>query len=46
MDAVLAELAEKEVPPEELERSKTRLIANAVYAQDNQAHLARCMAAR
>jgi zinc protease len=41
MDAVLAELTEKEVAADELERSKTRLIANAVYAQDNQAQLAR-----
>jgi len=41
MDAVLSELIEMEVAADELERSKTRLIANAVYAQDNQAQLAR-----
>ncbi len=29
------------VTPEELDRSKTKLIADAVYAQDNQATLAR-----
>ena len=41
IDAVIAELAEKGVTPEELERAKNRLIADAVYAQDNQATLAR-----
>jgi zinc protease len=41
MDAVLAEVIEKGVTAEELERSKNRLIANAIYAQDNQATLAR-----
>jgi zinc protease len=41
IDAVLAELIQKGVAADELERSKTRLIANAVYAQDNQAQLAR-----
>jgi zinc protease len=40
MDAVLADLIEKGVAADELERSKTRLIANAVYAQDSQAQLA------
>jgi zinc protease len=32
---------EKGVTAEELERAKTRLIADAVYAQDNQASMAR-----
>ena len=32
---------DKGVTPEELERTKTRLIADAVYAQDNQATMAR-----
>ena len=41
IDAVIAELIEKGVTPEELERSKNRLIADAVYAQDNQSSLAR-----
>ena len=41
IDAVIAELIDKGVTAEELERSKNRLIADAVYAQDNQATLAR-----
>jgi zinc protease len=41
LDAVLAEVIEKGVNAEELERCKNRLIADAVYAQDNQATLAR-----
>jgi zinc protease len=41
MDAVLAEVIDKGVTAEELERCKNRLIADAVYAQDNQATLAR-----
>ncbi len=40
-DAVIAQLIEKGVTSEELERTKTRLIADAVYAQDNQASMAR-----
>jgi zinc protease len=40
-DAVIAAVADKGVTPEELERTKTRLIADAVYAQDNQASMAR-----
>ncbi len=40
-DAVIAQLIEKGVTAEELERTKTRLIADAVYAQDNQASMAR-----
>ena len=41
MDAVIDEVIAKGVTPEELERAKTRLIADAVYAQDNQATMAR-----
>lgn len=41
IDAAIAVLAEGGVTAEELERSKTRLIADATYARDNQASLAR-----
>ncbi len=41
IDAVIAQVIDKGVTPEELERTKTRLIADAVYAQDNQATMAR-----
>ena len=41
VDAVMAEVIAKGVTDEELERTKTRLIADAVYAQDNQASMAR-----
>ncbi len=41
IDAVIAEVIEKGVTPEELERAKNRLLADAVYAQDNQSTLAR-----
>jgi zinc protease len=41
IDAVIAELAEHGPTPEELERTKNRLISDAVYAQDNQVTLAR-----
>jgi len=41
LDAVLAEVIDKGVTAEELERSKNRLIADAAYAQDNQATMAR-----
>jgi len=41
LDQVIAEIAEKGVTPEELTRAKSRMIADAVYAQDNQATLAR-----
>jgi zinc protease len=40
IDAVLAEVIENGVTAEELERSKSRLIADAVYANDNQRMLA------
>jgi len=41
IDAVLAQVVEQGVTAEELERSKTRLIADAVYAHDSQASMAR-----
>jgi zinc protease len=41
LDVVISEVAEAGVRPDEIERSVTRLIADAVYAQDNQATLAR-----
>jgi zinc protease len=41
IDSVLAEVVEHGITADELDRAKTRLIADAVYAQDNQATLAR-----
>ena len=41
LDRVIAEVAKDGITPEELDRARTRLIADAVYAQDNQASLAR-----
>ena len=41
IDGVLAEVIAHGVSSDELERAKTRLIAEAVYAEDNQATLAR-----
>jgi len=41
MDAVLTDVIDHGITIEELDRAKTRLIADAVYAQDNQATLAR-----
>jgi zinc protease len=41
IDAVIAELIDNGVAPEDLERSKTRLIADSIYALDNQATMAR-----
>jgi zinc protease len=41
IDAVLADVSDHGVTADELDRAKTRLIADAVYAQDNQATLAR-----
>src|SRR5438445_5211614 len=40
VDAVLADLVANGVTAEELERSKSRMIANAIYANDNQRMLA------
>jgi zinc protease len=41
IDAVIAELSQNPPRAEDLERVKTQLIAEAVYAQDNQATMAR-----
>jgi zinc protease len=41
IDAVIGQLIDKGITSDELERTKTRLIADAVYAQDNQASMAR-----
>src|SRR5215469_4976555 len=41
IDEVIADLVKNGVSADELERAKTRMIADAVYAQDNQAALAR-----
>jgi zinc protease len=41
LDSVIAAVADNGVQPQELERAKSRQIADAVYAQDNQATLAR-----
>jgi zinc protease len=41
VDAVIDELLVKGVTPEEVERAKNRLIADAIYAQDSQATMAR-----
>lgn len=40
-DAVIAQVIDKGVTDEELERAKSRMIADAIYAQDNQASMAR-----
>ena len=41
MDAVVAEIADKGVSNDELERAKVKLVADVVYAQDSQATMAR-----
>ncbi|MGA0561881.1 M16 family metallopeptidase [Ancylobacter sp. VNQ12] len=41
LDAAIADLAANGPAADELERAKTRLVAEAIYAQDNQATLAR-----
>jgi zinc protease len=41
IDAVIGEVASNAVPAADLERVKTQLVAEAIYAQDNQATLAR-----
>jgi len=41
IDATIATLIDKGVTEDELERAKSRLIADATYAQDNQASMAR-----
>jgi zinc protease len=41
IDSVIADIAQNAVPDADLERVKTQLIAEAIYAQDSQAALAR-----
>ncbi len=41
IDGVIAKVAEDGVTSEEVERAKTRLVADAIYAEDNQATMAR-----
>jgi zinc protease len=41
IDAVIADVIDNGITDDELDRAKNRLIADAVYAQDNQATLAR-----
>lgn len=41
IDAVIADVAEHGVTAEEFDRARTRLIADTVYAQDNQSTMAR-----
>jgi zinc protease len=41
IDAVIANVADKGVTDDELNRAKTRLIADAVYAHDSQSSMAR-----
>ena len=41
IDRVISEVETNPIPAEDLERVKTQLIAEAIYAQDNQATLAR-----
>jgi zinc protease len=41
IDGVISEVGQNSVRSEDLERVKTQLIAEAIYAQDNQATLAR-----
>ncbi len=41
IDDLIADIGQNPVRPEDLERVKTQLIAEAIYAQDNQATLAR-----
>jgi zinc protease len=41
IDSVIAEIVQHPVRAEDLERVKTQLVAEAIYAQDNQATLAR-----
>ncbi|MBY0380868.1 MAG: insulinase family protein [Xanthobacteraceae bacterium] len=41
LDRVIANIAQNPIPAEDLERAKTQLIAEAVYAQDSQSTMAR-----
>jgi len=40
IDAAIADFIKSDIPADELERAKTRLIAEAVYAQDSQSRVA------
>jgi zinc protease len=40
-DAVIGQIVDKGVTPDELERAKSRLVADAIFTQDNQASMAR-----
>lgn len=40
IDRVIADIVQNPIPPEDLERVKTQLIAGAIYAQDSQTALA------
>jgi len=41
IEAIIREVIDKGVAEEDLARAKTRLVADAIYAQDNQTSLAR-----
>jgi zinc protease len=41
IDAVIARVADNAIDGADLKRARTRLVADAIYAQDNQASLAR-----
>jgi zinc protease len=41
IDSVVAEIADKGITPDELDRAKSRMIASFIYAQDNQSAQAR-----
>jgi zinc protease len=41
IDEVIARLADEPIDEADLQRARTRLVADAIYAQDNQASLAR-----
>jgi zinc protease len=41
MDEIVAQIAREGVPTADFERAKTRLLADSIYAQDNQATMAR-----
>ena len=41
IDAVIAELIDRGITADELDRAKSRLIADAIYAQDSQSTMAR-----
>lgn len=41
IDAIITRVATQAIDPADLQRARTRLVADAIYAQDNQASLAR-----